>query len=197
MAYRIAGHSTEFCSCHATCPCAFGLGPDRGRCTGVFSFHIESGNANGVDLSNTYALLAASFGPAPWTAGGFTAALVLDSNASKAQRDAITAILTGKMGGDAAGLAALISDFKGIHEAPISYRHHDGHVSVSAGDFVKAEGKTFRSANGQEVWLKNAIYPVPDVRAGKSSKVKVNLPGLTYEPPDAEGFWTGPFDLKG
>lgn len=108
----------------------------------------------------------ASFGPAPWNAGGFVA--------------------------DAAGLAALIGDLKGVFEAPISYRHHDGHVTVSAGDMIKAEGKTFRAANGEEVWLKNAIYPVPDVRAGKSSKVIVKVHGLAYEPPDAEGFWTGP-----
>ena len=197
MAYRITGHSTEFCSCNATCPCAFGLPPDHGRCDGVFAFHIESGQANGVDLKNTYVLLCASFGPGPWTAGGFKAALVLDTNASAAQRDAITQIMTGKMGGDAAGLAALIGDFKGLHEAPVSYRHHDGHVTVSAGNLVQAEGKTFRAANGQEVWVKNAIYPVPDVRAGKSSKVRVNVPGLAYEPADAAGFWTGPFDMKG
>jgi hypothetical protein len=197
VAYRISGHSTEFCSCHATCPCAFGLPPDRGRCTGVFSFHIESGNGDGVDLKDTYALLAASFGPAPWTAGGFTAALILDSNGTPAQRDTIKKILTGQMGGDAAGLAGLIGDLKGIFEAPISYKHHDGQVTVSAGDIIAAEGKTFRAANGQEVWLKNAIYPVPDVRAGKSSKVMVKIAGLTFEPPDAEGFWTGPFDLKG
>src|SRR5262249_44966975 len=85
MAYRIKGHSTEFCSCHATCPRAFGLPPDRGGCEGVFAFHIESGQANGVDLSNTYAVLAASFGPGPWTDGGFTAALILDSNGKREQ----------------------------------------------------------------------------------------------------------------
>ena len=86
MAYRITGHSTEFCSCNATCPCAFGLPPDHGRCDGIFAFHIESGQANGVDLKDTYVLLCASFGPGPWTAGGFKAALVLDTNASAAQR---------------------------------------------------------------------------------------------------------------
>ena len=197
MAYRITGHSTEFCSCHATCLCAFGLAPDRGRCTGVFSFHIESGEADGVKLANTYAILCASFGPEPWTSGGFDAALILDSNGTLAQRDALKLILTGKMGGDAAGLAGLIGNLKGIVEAPITYSHDKGHITVSAGDLVKAEGKTFRAANGEEVWLKNAIYPVPDVRAGKSSKVKVNVAGLAYEPPDAEGFWTGPFDMKG
>jgi hypothetical protein len=197
MTYRIKGHSTEFCSCHATCPCAFGLPPDRGRCTGVFSFHIESGKADGVDLANTYAILCSSFGPTPWTAGGFDAVLILDTNGTKPQRDAIKNILTGKMGGDAAGLAALIADLKGVVEAPIAYKHHEGHITVSAGKFVEAEGKTFRAANGQEVWLKNAIYMVPDVRAGKASKVKVNVAGLSYEPPDAEGFWTGPFDMKG
>ena len=197
MAYRIKGHSTEFCSCNATCPCAFGLPPDRGRCEGVFAFHIESGQADGVNLDETYALLAAVFGPGAWSAGGFTAALILDSNASQAQRDAISQIFTGKMGGDAAGLAALIGDFKGIHEAPIKYKHHDGHVTVTAGTYVQAEGQTFRAANGEEVWVKNAIYPVPEVRAGKSSKVIVNVPGLAYEPPDAAGFWTGAFDMKG
>jgi hypothetical protein len=101
------------------------------------------------------------------------------------------------MGGDAAGLAGLIGNLKGILEAPITYSHDKGHVTVSAGDLVKAEGTTFKAANGEEVWLKNAIYPVPDVRAGRSSKVMVNVPGLAYEPPDAEGFWTGPFDMKG
>jgi len=197
MAYRITGHSTEFCSCHTTCPCAFGQAPDRGRCNGVFSFHIESGEANGVKLANTYAVLCASFGPKPWTAGGFDAALILDSNAAAAQRDALKQILTGKLGGDAAGLAGLIGDLKGIHEAPIRYSHTKGHIKVSAGDLVEAEGETFKAANGEEVWLKNAIYPVPDVRAGKSTRVKVNVPGMAYEPPDAEGFWTGPFDMKG
>src|SRR5712691_11418994 len=129
MAYRISGHSTEFCSCHVTCPCAFGGPPDRGRCTGVFSFHVEKGQADGVDLSNTYALLCATFGPEPWTAGGFTAVLILDTNGSKAQREALKGILTGKMGGDAAGLAALIADLKDIVEAPIAYRHHEGHIT--------------------------------------------------------------------
>jgi hypothetical protein len=197
MAYRIKGHSTEFCSCNATCPCAFGLAPDHGRCNGVFAFHVESGHANEVDLANTYVVLAASFGPGPWTAGGFQAALVFDTNGTPAQRDALKQIFTGKMGGDAAGLAGLVGDLKGIFEAPVSYRHHDGHVTVSAGNLVQAEGKTIRAANGEEVWIKNAIYPVPEVRAGQSSKVKVNVPGLSYEPPDAAGFWTGPFDMKG
>jgi hypothetical protein len=197
MAYRITGHSTEFCSCHATCPCAFGLPPDRGGCEGVFAFHIESGQANGVDLANTYAVLAASFGPGPWSDGGFKAALILDSNAKREQIDAIKQIFTGQLGGDAAGLAALIGDLKGIHEAPIQYKHHNGHVAVAAGALIKAEGQTLKDAKGQEVWVKNAIYPVPEVRAGKSSKVMVNVPGLGYEPADAEGFWTGPFDMKG
>jgi hypothetical protein len=197
MAYRITGHSTEFCSCHATCPCAFGQAPDRGRCNGVFSFHIESGQADGVKLDGTYALLAASFGPDPWTSGGFEATLILDSNGTQAQRDALKRILTGKMGGDAAGLAGLISDLKGIVEAPITYKHQKGHITVSAGDLVSAEGETFKAANGEEVWLKNAIYPVPDVRAGKTSRVMVKLPGMANPPPDAAGFWTGPFDMKG
>ena len=102
-----------------------------------------------MSLADTYAVLAASFGPGPWSDGGFKAALILDSNGKREQIDAIKQIFTGKMGGDAAGLAALIGDLKGIHEAPIKYKHHDGHVTVSAGELIKAEGQTFKAANGR------------------------------------------------
>src|SRR5262249_56386216 len=98
---------------------------------GIFAFHIESGQANGVNLADTYAVLAASFGPGPWSDGGFKAALILDSNAKREQIDAIKQIFTGKLGGDAAGLAALIGDLKGIHEEPIQYKHNKGNVTVA------------------------------------------------------------------
>src|ERR1700676_1027269 len=88
MTYRLAGYNTEFCSCSTPCPCAFGQTPTGGKCAGIFAFDFEEGNVDGVDVSGTRAILAATFS-GPWTGGNFTAALILDSNATEEQRNAL------------------------------------------------------------------------------------------------------------
>ena len=119
MAYRIAGRATELCSCNAPCPCAFGQLPTGGRCRALMVFDVKEGNADGVSLAGTKAIVAAEF-PGVWSKGNWTAALILDSQASQQQRDALQRILTGQMKGDAAAIAALIGTFKGVATAPIS-----------------------------------------------------------------------------
>lgn len=112
MAYRLAGQTTEFCSCDAPCPCAFGQVPTGGRCRGLFSFDVQEGHLDGLSLAGTKFILAAMFSQV-WTAGNFTAALILGANASQQQQDALTRIMTGELGGDAANLPGLIGDMKG------------------------------------------------------------------------------------
>lgn len=196
MSYRITGHSTEFCSCNAPCPCAFGQDPTGGKCEGIFCFEIEEGEMDGVSLGGTQVLFLATF-DGPWTGGNFTAALVLDENASQEQRDALTKIYSGEAGGDAAALAGLVGDLKGVFTAPIEYRKTDGQISFTAGQIAAGAGATIKNVDGSaEVQVTNAHYPLPTVTAGKSTKVMVNVPGMEYES-DGSGFWTGPFDLKG
>jgi hypothetical protein len=78
----------------------------------------------------------------PWTNGNFTAALILDANATEEQRSALARALGGELGGDAGGLAQLIGDMKGVFVAPIDYRHEDGEVEVRAGDLAAGAGAT-------------------------------------------------------
>lgn len=196
MSYHIAGRSTEFCSCNAPCPCAFGQEPTGGTCEGIFCFDIEAGQLDGVDLAGTKAALVSTFDGA-WTGGNFTAALVLDENASEEQRDALEKIYTGELGGDAAGLAQLIGDMKGVFAAPFDYGEGAGKVSFSAGHMLSGAGETLKNVDGSaEIQVKNAHYPLPEVTAGRSTNVKVKVPGLEYEH-DGSGFWTGPFELNG
>ena len=196
MSYRISGRTTEFCSCNAPCPCAFGQEPTGGTCEGIFCFDIQEGELDGLSLAGTKAVLLSAF-DGPWTGGNFTAGLVLDENASQEQRDALEKIYTGQLGGDAAGLAGLIGDMKGVFTAPIDYNASDGDVSFTAGDMAEGAGSTIKNVDGSaEVQVTNAHYPVPTVTAGKSTKVRVHVPGLDYEH-DGSGFWTGPFELSG
>jgi hypothetical protein len=196
VSYRVSGQSTEFCSCDAPCPCAFGQAPTGGTCKGIFCFHIEEGELDGLSLSGTTAVLVSTF-DGPWTGGNFTAALVLDENASQEQRDALEQIYTGQLGGDAAGLAGLVGDMKGVFTAPIEYSAGNGDISFTAGEMAEGAGTTLKNVDGSaEIQVTNAHYPLPTVTAGKSSKVMVNVPGVEYDL-DGSGFWTGPFELSG
>src|SRR3972149_7912464 len=196
MAYRIAGRATELCTCNAPCPCAFGQAPTGGKCNGLFVFEIKEGNADGVSLAGTKAILAGIF-PGVWSKGNWTASLILDANASQQQRDALQRICTGQLKGDAAQLAALIGDFKGVAVAPISYSYAAGKISVKAGDLAEGAGETLKDAQGKaEIQVSNANYPIPNVTAGKSSKAKANVQGVTFDV-NGSGMWTGPFELKG
>ncbi|WP_445003128.1 DUF1326 domain-containing protein [Halomonas mongoliensis] len=49
--YRLEGTMLELCSCAVSCPCFIGEDPDRGECFGVITFHLEKGEARGVDVS--------------------------------------------------------------------------------------------------------------------------------------------------
>ena len=196
MAYRIAGRATELCSCNAPCPCAFGQSPTGGRCRALLVFDVSEGNADGVSLAGTKAVVAAEF-PGVWSKGNWTAALILDSQASQQQRDALQRILTGQMKGDAAQIAALIGTFKGVATAPISITFAGGKMSVKAGDLAEGAGETLKNAAGTaEIQLTNANYVMPNITAGKSSKAKANAQGVTFDV-NGSGMWTGAFELKG
>ena len=60
---------------------------------------------------------------------------------------------------------------------------------------AEGAGVTLKNVDGSaEIEIKNAHYPIPNVKAGKSTKVKV--PGLEYDL-NGSGMWTGPFVLQG
>ena len=119
-----------------------------GRCRGLFCFDVQDGHLDGLSLAGTKFILALTFGNQVWTAGNLTAALILDANASQEQRDALTRILSGQLGGDAANVARLVGDMKGVSTAPIEYRATDGQVTVRAGDMAEGAGVTLKNVDG-------------------------------------------------
>jgi hypothetical protein len=105
MSWRIRGTYFESCNCDAVCPCRRIDGTPGGRsthgvCLGVLSWLIEQGAAGGTDLSGLPVAMATRYSDdepgSPWTW-----VLYLDAGASGAQRDALEAIFTGRLGGDA------------------------------------------------------------------------------------------------
>jgi hypothetical protein len=105
MSWQIRGTYFESCNCDAICPCRRVDGVAGGRsthgvCMGVLSWLIEEGAADGHDLGGLPVALAIRYSDdepgSPWTW-----VLYLDAGASAQQRDALEAIYTGRLGGDA------------------------------------------------------------------------------------------------
>ena len=105
MSWRIRGSYFESCNCDAICPCRRidsvpGGRSTHGVCTGVLSWLIEEGAADGIDLSGMPVALASRYSDdepgSPWTW-----ILYVEAHASGEQRAALERIFTGRLGGDA------------------------------------------------------------------------------------------------
>ena len=105
MSWHISGTYVESCNCDAICPCRRVDGRPGGRsthgvCMGALSWVIAEGTADGVDVGGLSVALAFSYSDdepgSPWTW-----ILYLDARADAAQRAALEAIFSGRLGGDA------------------------------------------------------------------------------------------------
>jgi hypothetical protein len=103
--WHVRGTYFESCNCDAICPCRRIDGVAGGRsthgvCTGVLSWLIEEGASGQTELSGVSVALAARYDDdepgSPWSW-----VLYVDECGSSEQQDALEAIFTGRLGGDA------------------------------------------------------------------------------------------------
>jgi hypothetical protein len=103
--WDIRGTYFESCNCDPICPCRRIDGVAGGRsthgvCTGVLSWLIEEGAAAETDLTGLGVAMAIRYDDdepgSPWSW-----ILYLDEHASEEQQEALEAIFTGRLGGDA------------------------------------------------------------------------------------------------
>ena len=103
--WRIRGSYFESCNCEAICPCRMVSGVKGGRstygiCFGVLSWLVEEGHAGDIDLSGLAAAFVIRYDDdepgSPWSF-----VVHVDERGSEEQRQALAAILTGGLGGEA------------------------------------------------------------------------------------------------
>jgi hypothetical protein len=103
--WHVRGSYFESCNCDPVCPCrridgVAGGRSTRGICSGVLSWVIDQGHAAGTDLTGLAVALALTYDDdepgSPWRW-----ILYLDERASQEQLEALEAIFTGRLGGDA------------------------------------------------------------------------------------------------
>ncbi len=140
--WRVAGRYFEACSCHAICPCRRVDGKPGGRSTyGVCEFalgwSIDSGDADGLDLSGLEVVMAGWYEDdepgSPWRV-----VLYVDERATPVQRRVIEDIFLGRAGGTTvANFAAAIHEVLAVRTARIAIDHTPGRRRIRADDYVE------------------------------------------------------------
>lgn len=121
--WHLRGGWFDVCSCNLPCPCTFAQPPDNDECRFVFVWKLHEGNFGDVDLSGLGVIALGEFEGNAWGGGPPTLDLLLclDDAAGQEQREALTQIFTGQVGGWPATFATLVRELRGIEQAPITW----------------------------------------------------------------------------
>lgn len=143
LPWELSGTSLESCNCEAICPCRRIGGHPGGRsttglCQGALSWAIDQGRAGDVDLSGFGVVMAIRYHDdepgSPWSFF-----LYLDQRGDERQREALTEIFLGRLGGTPLKQfpwAWKPSDLLGVRTVPIEMDHTPGRGWFRAGDRV-------------------------------------------------------------
>ena len=149
MAWHITGTDLGPCSCDIGCPCILGeLEGDRGWCSAVRLYDIQSGNVDGTDVGGTKVALVADW-PSGFLAGNGTGRLYFDPGVSVAQQAALESLIKGERGGVFEVIGALVPNFLPSKEAPIRIQvDQEGTTQAVVGDIGALVIKPLRGPHG-------------------------------------------------
>lgn len=155
MAWQLDGRLIEACSCKMACPCQLGPAePDQGWCSGAFTFSIENGQSDGVDLAGRTVVWLIDL-PKDFASGDGTARLYVDDRADGSQRRELEAIFSGDRGGPGAVLGSLVSNWLPTETAPIEIGGGDS-PSIRIGSAGNVTLEPIRDQGGRTASVHNA-----------------------------------------
>lgn len=184
VAYRFKGTLLEACNCGVLCPCWIGEDPDGGTCDAIAAYHIDEGEADGVDVSGL-SWVGVVFIPGNILKGGWKRVVYVDETATPEQVRALTDAFNGRLGGPLADLAPLVSEDLGVFQAPISHKLVDGEGTLTVGDRVQVTATPYKGPGGATTTLRDSVFstvPGSPAYVSKTSVLNVNVPehGFTW-----------------
>ena len=181
--YSFTGSLIEACSCNVLCPCWIGEDPDLGDCRNFISYHFDSGQIGGLDVSGL-SLVLVSYIPGNILAGNWETVVLVDERATPEQRDAIVAAFSGKLGGPLADLWKLVGTVKSLESAPIAHEVDGGVGTITIPGVLESAMEPYRSPDGTVTTLRDSIFstiPGSPAWVSKASRHKVTLPQHGFE----------------
>jgi hypothetical protein len=98
MSWKVQGNVLISCNCEWGCPCNFNARPSHGHCEGGWLWSIDKGQLDNVDVSGLCVALYADW-PGAIHEGGGVAVSYIDERANEKQREALTGLVRGEIGG--------------------------------------------------------------------------------------------------
>lgn len=190
--WKISGTYFEACNCTVACPCVFTNAPTDGNCTLLVGWHIEKGALGKVALDGLNVAMAA-FSPGHMMQTKWQVALYLDDKASDAQKNALTQIFGGQVGGVPGALASFIGQVLGVSSKKLVYQANGRKRSLEIEGVAMSEIEAIEGQGGAEVTLNNvpftAVPGYPAVQS-KSKRVSYQDHGLSWEISGKNGFYS-------
>jgi hypothetical protein len=198
MAWNLKGQVVIACNCDYGCPCNFNARPTNGKCEGGWTWHVEEGGYDGVDLAGLNFSVYVNW-PGAIHEGDGEAVVLIDERADDDQRAAIETLVSGSVGGPWGILGWTWPTIHGPHAVPYELRLDGLATKLRAGDVVEVEVDKIRNpVTGDEVTPgvvlpQGLIFKQGDL--GTSSTFRVH-DGISY---DHSGQYAavGPFDYSG
>jgi hypothetical protein len=167
MAWQLRGQVVVACNCNYGCPCNFNAQPTTGKCEGGWTWHVEAGEYDGVQLDGLNFSVYVNW-PGAIHEGGGEAVILVDERADDAQREAIETLVRGEVGGPWGVLAWTWPTISG--PKAVSYD-------------LKLAGLETRLRAGDVVELK--LTPVRNPVTGAESTPSVTMPqGIIFKQGD-------------
>ena len=196
--WKLSGIYFEACNCDIVCPCTFLNAPTSGECTVLVGWHIENGNFSNTSLDGLNVALAA-YAPGHMLEVKWKAALYVDETATESQKDALTQIFTGQVGGHPAMLTSFVGEVLGIKSAPIEFEASGRQRRLKVGEVAEVEVESVQDQGGADVSINNVplgLAPGFPTVVAKSKKLSYRDHGLQWEISDKNGFYS-PFAYEG
>jgi hypothetical protein len=162
--WQLSGEYMESCNCDYLCPCIYTnpQGPaTHDHCTALMVYRIDRGRFGETRLDGLAFALVIRSGRV-MADGGWIFAGIVDEAADPAQREALTAIVSGVAGGPPAFIRDnLVRDFRGVEIRPIAFTMNGLARAADIPGVLSfaIEGVASRNRSGDPLFIDNTAHP--------------------------------------
>jgi hypothetical protein len=153
--WLVRGSYFEGCNCEAICPCrsvrgAPGGPSSYGECFGALSWHVHTGFADDVDLSDRLVVMTLRYFDRVQPSTRWEVVLYVDDRADDAQLAALSSIFLGRAGGTvAAQYGPAIGQVHAVRRAHIEVEHVAPRKRIGVTGYITLEAEEPASQPGE------------------------------------------------
>lgn len=149
----------DSCNCDWGCPCNFNARPTNGNCEGLLAAHIKRGQFRSLNLAGLNIAIVYVW-PGPIHEGKGKASYYIDSSATDAQFEALSAIITGKAGGSPfETYASTLAEYHGPLTAKIEIEAKDYHSRARIASLARLILAPMRNPVTKKIFRAKIVTP--------------------------------------